>query len=97
METGSTSVADNVPYGLYGKIVRTAEVVRGGIKGLLVWDAIIFNEITFQEAITHKKLLCILAGMIKKQKRYLIAQLSNIDVTLKSKQLTRTVLITKEC
>ncbi len=46
---------DNNPVGLYGKIIRCEEVERAGIKGLLVWDAMVFNEITFEESITHKK------------------------------------------
>ena len=46
---------ENVPRGFYGAIIRTEEVERAGVKGLLVWDAILFNEITFQERVTLKK------------------------------------------
>jgi len=57
---------ENVPFGFYGKIIRTEDVVRSGVKGILVWDALIFNEITFQENITHKKHHYTPAGRIMK-------------------------------
>lgn len=35
---------------LHGFIHKTAEAEIGGIRGLLVWDYIVYNEITFDDA-----------------------------------------------
>ena len=46
-------VIENKPYGI---VHDSAFVEINGVKGRIVWDYIIFNELTFEESETEKKL-----------------------------------------
>ena len=49
---GIKTVIREKPYGI---IKKRARICYDGIKGDLVWDALLFNEITFEDEETHTK------------------------------------------
>ena len=51
---GLKVVEDVVKTKPYGPIIRQAEITTGGIQGCLVWDKIVWNEITFEDTERNK-------------------------------------------